>query len=188
MTSASHEVTQLLVAWGDGDPSALAQLAPLVERELHRLAQSYLNHERRGHSLQATELINEAYLRLIDWKTVRWQNRAHFFAMAAKMMRHILVDHARRRNHQKHGGGALRVSLAKAENAAPEPGVDLVGLDDALLSLAKFDARKSQIVELKFFGGLQEEEMAEVMNISLRTVQREWSLARAWLYQEMAKS
>jgi RNA polymerase sigma-70 factor, ECF subfamily len=188
MAAATHEVTQLLLAWSNGDPAALEQLAPLVEQELHRLAQSYLNRERRAHSLQATELVNEAYLRLIDWKSVRWQNRAHFFGLAARLMRHILVDHARRRRGQKRGGAALRVSLARAEKVAEERGVDVIALDDALSSLAKFDERKSQIVELKFFGGLQEEAIAEVMKISLRTVQREWSLARAWLYQELAKS
>ena len=186
MSSSSHAITQLLLAWSEGDQAALEQLAPLVERELHRLAQRYLVGERRGHSLQATELVNEAYLRLIDWQAVRWQNRAHFFAMAAQMMRRILVDHARRRRFQKRGGGALQVSLTEAENNARQPSADLLALDDALSSLARFDARKSQIVELKFFGGLQEEAIAEVMKISLRTVQREWNLARAWLYQELA--
>jgi RNA polymerase sigma-70 factor (ECF subfamily) len=188
MSSSSHAVTQLLLAWNEGDQTALDQLAPLVERELHRLAQAYLKNERRGHSLQATELVNEAYLRLIDWQSVRWQNRAHFFGMAAQMMRRILVDHARRRHFQKRGGNALRVSLAEAENAAQEPCADILALDEALSSLAAFDARKSQIVELKFFGGLHEEAIAEVMKISLRTVQREWNMARAWLYNELAIS
>ena len=188
MAAATHEVTELLLAWSNGDRAALERLAPLVEQELHRLAQSYLNHERRAHSLQATELVNEAYMRLIDWKAVRWQNRAHFFGLAAQMMRHILVDHARRRQVQKRGGAALRVSLAEAANDPRQAGADIIALDDALKSLADFDERKSQIVELKFFGGLQEEAIAEVMKISLRTVQREWNLARAWLYQELAKS
>jgi RNA polymerase sigma factor (TIGR02999 family) len=187
MASGSHEVTQLLLAWNAGDQTALDQLAPLVERELHRLAQGYLNHERRGHSLQATELVNEAYVRLIDWRSVRWQNRAHFFGMAAQLMRRILVDHARRRHFQKRGGDAIQVSLAKAENIAEERGVDVIALDDALNALAQFDERKSRIVELRFFGGLSEAEIAEALNVSLRTVQREWNLAHAWLYRELSK-
>jgi RNA polymerase sigma factor (TIGR02999 family) len=187
MSSPSHEVTQLLLAWNDGDQTALDQLAPLVERELHRLAQGYLNHERRGHSLQATELVNEAYLRLIDWRSVRWQNRAHFFGMAAQLMRRILVDHARHRHFQKRGGDAIQVSLTRAENIAEERSIDVIALDDALNALAQFDERKSRIVELRFFGGLSEAEIAEALKISLRTVQREWNLAHAWLYRELSK-
>jgi len=187
MNSNSHEVTQLLLAWNDGDQAALDQLAPLVERQLHRLAQHYLNNERRGHSLQATDLVNEAYLRLIDWRSVRWQNRAHFFGMAAQMMRRILVDYARRRHFQKRGGDAIQVSLAQAENIAEERSIDVIALDDALNALAQFDERKSRIVELRFFGGLSETEIAEALQISPRTVQREWSLAQAWLYRELSK-
>jgi RNA polymerase sigma factor (TIGR02999 family) len=158
-----------------------------VDAELHRLAESFLRRERPGHSLQATALINEAFLRLIGDTTVEWQNRAHFYGVAARLMRRILVDHARRRGKQKRGGGALRVSLAETLAVAQKPSADILALDDALSSLFEFDPRKSQIVELKFFGGLGEEAIAEVLKISLRTVQREWSLARAWLYQELAK-
>jgi len=186
MVSSPHEVTRLLRAWSDGDQEALARLAPLVEAELHRLAGSYLRRERPGHTLQTTALVNEAYLRLIDDSAVEWQNRAHFFGIAAQLMRRILVDHARRRQKLKRGGDPLRVSLAQAENAAPESSPDIIALDEALSSLANLDPRKSQIVELKFFGGLQEEAIAEVLTISLRTVQREWNLARAWLYNELA--
>jgi RNA polymerase sigma factor (TIGR02999 family) len=187
MVSSSHEVTRLLRAWSDGDEAALARLAPLVEAELHRLAGSFLRRERPGHTLQATALVNEAYLRLIDESAVQWQNRAHFYGIAARLMRRILVDHARRRRKLKRGGDALRVSLAEVETrVAQEPSADIIALDEALSLLSQFDARKSQIVELKFFGGLQEEAIAEVLKISLRTVQREWSLARAWLYNELA--
>jgi RNA polymerase sigma factor (TIGR02999 family) len=187
MATSSHEVTQLLRAWGNGDERALARLAPLVEAELHRLAESFLRRERPGHTLQTTALVNEAYLRLIDDNAVEWQNRAHFFGIAAQLMRRILVDHARRRQKLKRGGGALRVSLAETEAFAQGPSADIIALDDAMMSLSEFDPRKSQIVELKFFGGLGEEAIAEVLKVSLRTVQREWSLARAWLYQELAK-
>jgi RNA polymerase sigma-70 factor, ECF subfamily len=188
MVSSSHEVTRLLRAWSSGDEAALARLVPLVEAELHRLAGSYLRRERPGHTLQTTALVNEAYLRLIDDSAVEWQNRVHFYGIAAQLMRRILVDHARRRRKLKRGGDPLRVSLAEAEYAAPEPSADIIALDEALSSLATLDARKSQIVELKFFGGLQEEAIAEVLKISLRTVQREWNLARAWLYNELAIS
>jgi RNA polymerase sigma factor (TIGR02999 family) len=188
MISSSHQVTQLLRAWSDGDEAALERLAPLVDAELHRLAGSYLRRERPGHTLQATALINEAYLRLIDDTVVEWHNRTHFYGIAAQLMRRILVDHARRRQKLKRGGDPLRLSLAAAENAGQAPSADIVALDEALLSLSKFDERKSQIVELKFFGGLEEEAIAEVMKVSLRTVQREWNLARAWLYNELAMS
>lgn len=186
-TSTPHEVTQLLLAWGDGNEEALAKLAPLVETELHRLARLYLARERPGHTLQPTALVNEAYLQLIDWKNVEWKNRAHFIGVAAQMMRHVLINHALHRKRQKRGGDALRVSLVEAENVAEERGAGIIALDDALKELAAFDARKSQIVELKFFGGLSEEEIAEVMKLSLRTVQRDWNLARAWLYRELSK-
>ena len=187
MTSSSHEVTQLLRAWSNGDEAALARLAPLVEAELHRMADSFLRRERPGHTLQTTALINEAYLRLIDDTAVEWQNRAHFYGIAAQVMRRVLVDHARSRRAAKRGGDALRISFAEAENVAPEPSADIIALDDALSTLSQFDGRKSQIVELKFFGGLQEKAIAEVLKISPRTVQREWNLARAWLYQQLAK-
>jgi RNA polymerase sigma-70 factor, ECF subfamily len=187
MASSIHEVTQLLRAWSNGDQAALAHLAPLVEAELHRLAGAFLRRERPAHTLQATALVNEAYLRLIDDSAVEWQNRAHFYGIAAQLMRRILVDHARRRRKLKRGGDALRVSISQAENVAQEASADILALDEALASLSEFDARKSQLVELKFFGGLHEEAIAEVLNISLRTVQREWNLARAWLYQELEK-
>ncbi len=185
-SSIQHEVTQMLLAWNGGDETALARLIPHVETELHRLAQLYLRRERPGHSLQATALVNEAFLRLIDTKSIHWQNRAHFFGITAQLMRHVLVDHARRRN-LKRGGKLLRVSLAAAENVAGERSTDIIALDEALKSLAAFDLRKSRIVELKFFGGLSEEEIAEVTKLSLRTVQRDWNMARAWLYNELSK-
>lgn len=185
-TPTSHEVTQLLRAWSAGDEAALAEIVPLVEAELRRIARRYLAHERAGHSLQASDLINEAYVRLINWEDVAWQNRAHFYGVAAQLMRRILVDHARRRLQQKRGGDALRVSLTAAEQMPEaEASASLLALDDALAELAKFDARKSRIVELKYFGGLSEAELVEVLQVPLRTVQREWNLARAWLYQTL---
>lgn len=184
-TTSPHEVTRLLLAWNNGDETALPRLTPLIEAELHRLAQSYLRQERPGHSLQATDLVNEAYLRLADWKAIPWQNRAHFFGVAAQLMRHILVDHARRRRAHKRGGEAIQISLTEAEKIPQQRSVDVIALDDALSSLTNFDERKSRIVELRFFGGLSEEEVAEVLKISLRTVQREWNLARAWLFREL---
>lgn len=180
-----NDVTQLLVAWGKGDPSALESLVPLVEGELRRLALSYIRKEKPGHSLDASALVNEAYVRLIDWKAVEWQNRSHFFAVAAKMMRRILVDHAARRQHLKHGAGAVRVTLSDVKLMVDEPGIDIIALDAAMLKLAAFDERKSRIVELRFFGGLTEEEVAGFLDVPLRTVQREWNLARAWLFREL---
>ena len=185
-TSEKPEVTQLLIAWSNGDDGALAVLAPLMQQELHKLARRYLSHERAGHTLQPSDLVNEAYLRLIDNHQVQWQNRAHFFGIAANVMRRILVDHARRRNELKHGAGAVQVSLTAVEQAEAERSTDVLALDEALSQLAVLDPRKSQIVELRFFGGLNETETAEVLNISLRTIQREWNLARAWLYQQLS--
>jgi RNA polymerase sigma factor (TIGR02999 family) len=184
-TPSTHEVTQLLQAWSDGSAEALDQLVPLVYGELHRLATHYMRGERPGHSLQITELVNEAYVRLIDWKNVRWQNRAHFFGVAAQMMRRILVDFARSRHYAKRGGETCRVSLSEAAGISAERGEDFIALDDALKSLAAFDGRKGRIVELRFFGGLSVEETAEVLKISPRTVMRDWSLAQAWLYREL---
>lgn len=186
MTSEKPEVTQLLLAWSNGDEGALAALAPLVQQELHKLARRYLSHERPGHTLQPSDLVNEAYLRLIDNQNVQWQSRAHFFGIAAQVMRRILVDHARRRNELKRGGGAVQVSLTAVEQMGTESETDVLALDEALHRLASFDPRKSQIVELRFFGGLSESETAEVLKISLRTIQREWNLARAWLYQQLS--
>ncbi len=183
-----HEVTSLLVAWSDGDAAALEKLTPLVEQELRRLARHYMRRERPGHTLQTTALVNEAYLRLVDWKNVRWQNRAHFLGVSARLMRRILVDYARRRNFEKRGGGAFAVALEEAEGVASGRDTDLVALDDALKSLAAFDERKSQIVELRFFGGLSVEETAEVVGVSPRTVMREWALAQAWLLRELNRA
>lgn len=186
-TSSPHEVTQLLLAWNNGDQDALAKLAPLVETELRRLAKIYLAHERPGHTLQPTALVNEAFIKLIDTSAVEWKNRAHFFGITAQLMRHILVDHARRRQALKHGGEALRVSLIEAENVAPNRQACIIELDDALSALSRIDPRKSRIVELKFFGGLSEEEIAKLLDTSLRTVQRDWNLARAWLFRQLNK-
>ena len=185
MDAQPREVTQLLKAWNDGSDDAFEQLVPLVEAELHRLAQNYIRRERPGHVLQTTALVNEAWLRLIDWQNVSWQDRAHFYGAAATIMRRILVDEARQRQRQKHGGGALQVSLSHAEGLGMERANDLVALDDALNSLAAFDPRKSKIVELRFFGGLSLEETAEVLKLSSRTIAREWAVAQAWLYREL---
>lgn len=187
-TPPTHEVTQLLVAWSDGDEAALERLMPLVYGELRRLARQYIRRERPGHTLQTTALINEAYLRLVDWKSVRWQNRSHFFAVSAQMMRRILVDFARSRPLPKRDGGARRVTLDEAgriAQAADDP--DLLALDDALHRLAALDERKSRIVELKFFGGLSAEETAQVIGVAPVTVMREWGKAKAWLYRELSK-
>ena len=182
---SSHEVTLMLQAWGEGDQAALDKLTPLVEAELRRLAHHYLAQERPGHTLQTTALINEAWLRLIDWKQVSWQNRAHFFGVSARLMRYILVGFARARRQQKRGGGAREVSLEEAVAVSADRSDDLVALDDAMQTLAKYDARKCQIVELRFFGGLSVEETAEVLNLSPITIIREWNKAKAWLYQEL---
>jgi RNA polymerase sigma factor (TIGR02999 family) len=184
-TLSPKEITQLLRAWSNGDQSALEQLTPLVHAELHHLARRYLLKELPGHTLQATALVNEAYMRLIDWQNVEWQNRAHFFGVSAQLMRHILVDYARSRRSHKRGGGAVEVSLDQAAVISSERAADFVALDDALNALAQFDERKSRIVELRFFGGLSIDETAEVMKISPTTVKREWSLAQAWLYREL---
>lgn len=185
MSVQPREVTQLLKAWNEGDDAAFAQLVPLVQAELHQLAQNYMHRERGGHILQTTALVNEAWLKLIDWHNVSWQNRAHFYGAAAQIMRRILVDEARERQRQKRGGGALQVSLTQAENISQERTADLVALDDALNSLAEFDDRKSRIVELRFFGGLSVEETAEVLKLSARTVAREWSVAQVWLFRAL---
>jgi RNA polymerase sigma factor (TIGR02999 family) len=175
-TSSTKEVTQLLLAWSDGDQAALDQIIPLVYGELHRLARRYMQRERVGHTLQTTALINEAYLRLVDWKNVQWQNRAHFFGVAAQLMRRILVDCARPRRYAKRGGKAVQVSFEEVATLSHERGRDLIALDDALKSLVRLDRRKAQIVELRFFGGLSVEETAEVMEVTPRTVMREWTL------------
>jgi len=180
------ETTRLLMAWSAGDETALERLVPLVDAELRRLARHYLRQERPDHILQTTALVNEAWTRLIDWPDVSWQNRAHFISVAARLMRHVLVDEARRRRALKYGADAALVSLAHAEGIAHEKGADLVALDDALKELATFDERQTKIVELRFFGGSSLEETGAALKISPRTVQREWSLAQAWLYRELS--
>ena len=181
MTPSPQQLTELLVAWSDGDRTALDKLMPLVYEELRRLAHKYMGRERRGNTLQTSALVHEAYLRLIDQRDVHWQNRAHFFGIAAQMMRRILVDYARSRNYQKRGGGARRVALNEVMIVSDERAADVVALDDALKSLAEIDERKSQIVELRFFGGLSIEETAEVLKVSPGTIMRDWTLAKAWL-------
>ena len=185
MTASPREVTQLLVAWSDGDAAARDELMPLVYEELRRLAHRYMGRERTGHTLQTSALVNEAYLRLIDQSRVKWQNRAHFFGIAAQMMRRILVDYARSRGYAKRGGDARQVSLDEAAVVSEERATEVVALDDALKCLAEIDVRKSQIVELRFFGGLSIEETAEVLAVSPGTVMRDWTLAKAWLRREM---
>jgi len=187
MSPSQNEVTQLLHAWSDGNKAALEELTPLVYAELRRLAEKYMRRERAGHPLQTTALVNEAYVRLIDLRQVRWQNRAHFFGVAAQLMRHILVDFARARLRAERGGYKQQVSLEEAAVAPKEKSADFIALDDALKSLAEIDPRKSRMVELRFFGGLSVEETAEPLNVSPRTVMREWSLARDGLYRELSK-
>ena len=186
--SGAPELTELLLAWGNGDEEALARIAPLVHAELYRLAKRYMSRERPDHLLQTSALINEAYVRLIDWKAVRWQNRAHFFGVAAQMMRRILVDFARKRPKLDKDVEALNISLDEAMTVTADKDSDLLALDEALKSLAGIDERKSQIVELRFFGGLSVEETAEVMKIAPITVTREWNKAKAWLYRELVSN
>ena len=182
---SSHDVTALLLAWGDGDESALARLIPIVHDELHRIARGCMAGEKGDHTLQATALVNEAYLRLLGTQCMNWQNRAHFLAMAARLMRRILVDFARSKQFQKRGGGAMNVSLAADLALSDEPGRDLVALDDALEALAKVDERKSRVIEMRFFGGLSVKETAEALSVSAETVMRDWKLAKAWLLRQL---
>lgn len=186
MMLAPHEVTRLLVDWREGDQTAFDRLLPLVYDELHRMAARYMRGERPGHTLQTSALVNEVYLRLADYKQMQWQDRAHFFAVAAQAMRRILIDFARARQNLKRGGGAERVSLDKALVVTPEGGTDLLALDEALGRLAALNSRQARMVELRYFGGLSEEEVAEVLGIAPRTVRYDWSLARAWLYRELS--
>lgn len=181
--TSSADVSQLLRAWSDGDRRALDKLTPIVYDELRRVARRYLKGERPGHSLQTTALVNEAYMRLVDYKRMQWQNRAHFFAVSAQLMRRILVEHARRHN-LKRGGGAQHVSLSYAADIGART-EDLVALDDAMKELARIDPRKAQVVELRFFGGLNIPETAEILEVSSVTVMRDWSTAKAWLYREL---
>jgi RNA polymerase sigma-70 factor, ECF subfamily len=184
--SASQEITRLLQDWSSGDEQALEKLTPLLYKELHRMAHRYMRKERPGHTLQTTALINEAYLRLVGWKQVRWQNRAQFFGVSAQLMRKILVDFARSRKSAKRGAGARVVSLEDPSASSGDPGRDILALDEALERLAALDPRKSQIVELRFFGGLSLDETAEVLNVSSRTIRREWDLAKTWLGRAMS--
>jgi RNA polymerase sigma factor (TIGR02999 family) len=187
MAPATHEVTKLLKDWSAGDQSALDQLMPLVHDELHRLARQYMRREKPGHLLQTSALVNEAYLRLVDASQVDWQNRAHFFGIAARLMRRILVDDARQRHRVKRGGYTIQVPFDEAANLPQEQAANLVLLDDALKSLAASDSRQSEIVELRFFGGMSIEETAEVLKVSPGTVARDWTFARAWLRKEMGE-
>lgn len=184
----SSNITQLLIAWGSGDQAALEALAPCIQQELHRLASHYMAGERPGHVLQATALVNEAYLRLVDWQHVEWNNRAHFFGVAAQMMRRVLVDFARSRRRAKRGGQAMAVSLSEAIDAPQTAQVDVIALDDALKRLEELDPRQSRVIEMRFFGGLSLEETAEALRVSVATVRRDWSLARAWLFRELRAS
>jgi RNA polymerase sigma factor (TIGR02999 family) len=183
-----HEITELLAEWTDGSETALDKLYPLVYEELRRLARSYMKREAKGHTLQTTALINEAYVRMVDQKNVHWQNRSHFFAISAQIMRRILVDHARRYLHAKRGGGAQRISLDEGIIVAKERSEEVLLLDEALVNLARLDPRRSQVVELRYFAGLNNQEIASVLHISENTVMRDWNLARAWLYQQLGGS
>jgi RNA polymerase sigma factor (TIGR02999 family) len=188
MSGQSHQdVTALLMAWGNGDEGALSRLTPFVYDELHRLAESYMRREHVGHTLQTTALVNEAYIKLVDSSRVRWQNRAHFFAVAAQSMRRILVDFARSRRYQKRGGDRRQVTLAEGLGLATNFDSDLVALDEALQGLAKLDPRKARVVELRFFGGLSLKETAEALQVSTDTVGRDWRAAKAWLMRELKR-
>jgi RNA polymerase sigma factor (TIGR02999 family) len=178
-------VTTLLQAWSDGDETALQQLVPLVEADLRQIARGYMRRERAGHTLQATALVNEAFLRLTDARSVRWQDRAHFLGIAARLMRQVLVDHARSRGYRKRGGGVQRVTLDETPVGTSGPAVDVIALDRALDLFARTDARKSRVVELRFFGGLSTQETAEVLHVSVDTVKRDWRVAKLWLLREL---
>jgi len=184
---STHEVTRLLKAWTTGDEQALERLTPLVYEELHRRAHYYMVGQRDGHILQTTALVNEVYVRLVDCEQINWQDRAHFLAMSARLMRRILVDFARSRGYQKRGGGALDLSLDEAPSVGSEPDPNLMALDDALQALATIDERESKVVELRFFGGLSVEETAEVLKVSVETVMRDWRLAKIWLLRELTE-
>jgi RNA polymerase sigma factor (TIGR02999 family) len=186
-TRSPKEITRLLLAWGNGDQEALDNLVPLVYEELRRMARRHMRGERANHALQTTDLIHEAYLRLIDSSQTQWQDRAHFFAVASQLMRRILVDFARSRKNLKRGGDAIQISLGKALEISQERGPDLVALDEALNSLARLDPRQSRVVELRFFGGLSVEETAEALKVSPETVKRDWRLAKVWLLRELGR-
>ncbi len=186
MRRSSQEITRLLIAWNRGEESALAELTPLVHGELRRLARSYLRRERDNHTLQTDALVNEAYLRLIDLSRVEWRDRVHFLALSARLMRRILVDHARSKNYQKRGGDVLRIPLDEAREFAIDRDGDLVALDEALAGLAAVDSRKAQVIELRFFGGLSVAESAEILQVSEQTIMRDWRLAKVWLLRELS--
>ena len=188
MSIPANDLTQLLVSWSEGNKDALDKLVPLVYAELRRIARRYMGRESPGHTLQTSALINEAYVKLVDRRNVQWQNRAHFFAVSAQVMRHILIDHARSRHYAKRGAGARKISLDETAVLSDQRAADLVALDDALNALAQIDPRKSRIIELRFFGGLSIEETAEIMKIAPVTVTREWRAARAWLRREMSSN
>ena len=181
------KITQLLVAWGRGDSGALQALAPAVQRELHRLAVHYMASERPGHVLQATALVNEAFMRLVDWKDVQWADRAHFFGIAANMMRRVLVDYARASGREKRGGHAIHVSLSAVDQQAPFENVNVLALEESLRELEAMAPRQSRVIELRYFGGLSLDETAQAMDVSVATVRRDWSLARAWLFRELSR-
>jgi len=186
--SAQLRITRMLIDWSDGNHAALERLTPLVYGELHRLAHYYMNRERAGHTLQTSALVNEAFLRLVDQRNVKWNNRAHFFAIAAQMMRRILVDHARSHLYAKRGAGAVHVSLTQADAVSKQPTAEVTALDEALTKLESIDPQQARVVELRFFGGLTIKETAEAMKISVDMVKREWSTAKAWLYREMSNN
>lgn len=186
-TLSADNLTGLLVEWGDGDKAALERLMPMVYDQLRRIAHRYVQRERNGHTLQTSALVNEAYLRLAD-QNVGWQNRAHFFAVTARVMRHILIDHARRRRYAKHGGDAQQVPIEQAAAMSMERAGELIALEEALEELAQLDPRKSRVVELRYFGGLSLEETAEALNISMMTVRRDWRAAKAWLYRRLKET
>jgi RNA polymerase sigma factor (TIGR02999 family) len=185
MDKTPNEITEQLIAWSNGDATALDKLIPVVYQELRRMADQYLRREDLSHSLQPTALVHEAYLRLIDQTKVQWQNRAHFFGVAAQMMRRILIDHAKTKHRLKRGGTAIKVSFDENVNVSEERAAELIALDDALQELAQMDERKSRIVELRYFGGLSVDETAEVLGVSNKTVMRDWNFAKAWLYQQL---
>jgi len=187
MRAASQTITELLVQWSEGDQAALDRLTPLVYDELRQMARTYLRGERPDHTLQATALVHEAYLRLIDQREVRWQNRAHFFGIASQMMRRVLVNHALARAAGKRGGGAQKIQLEEAEGLAVSPEVEILALDEAMKQLEKLDPLQNRVVELRYFGGLTVEEAAEVLNLSAATVKREWSTARLWLRRQLKR-
>jgi RNA polymerase sigma factor (TIGR02999 family) len=182
----SHQVTDLLLAWGNGDRAALDELLPIIHQELRRLARLQMRGERPNHTLQTTALVNEAFLRLVELRRIGWHDRTHFLAISARLMRRILVDHARSRGYEKRGGGAAAVALDDAVVAATEPGMNFVALDDALQDLARLDARKSRVVELRFFGGLSVAETADALDISPETVMRDWRFAKVWLLRQIS--